>query len=179
MSTLMIHKAQEQQASLLNDESFSSSSSSFSFVSCCSPPPPLAPAITIASDNAKMMEHQRRKSTILLPASSATRQSIVDEAIELCQVFERNSNSGSDNDEAPRLPCRSPDGRSNRRKKVTASVKIPTATMKRSMESHRESRWEAATKGGKLYQKDSFSNNNACPPQCLLNNVPIKPRRSI
>ena len=161
MSNLMINKAQEAQEG---------SSASSPAGACCS-------CVSISSDNARMMEHQRRRRSsapssrsrsTLLETTEKARQSIVAEALEICKGFGENYDPTID--EAPKLPCRSPDSRALRRKKV-----VSFTVAKSGIESHRESRWEAAT-AADCYNKDKQI--QALQHQ-LNNTVPHKPRRSI
>ena len=165
MSNLMINKAQEAQ-----EEGSSASSPAGA---CCS-------CVSISSDNARMMEHQRRRRasapssasrsrSTLLETTEKARQSIVAEALEICKGFGENYYDPTI-DEAPKLPCRSPDSRAFRRKKV-----VSFTVAKSGIESHRESRWEAAT-AADCYNKDK---QIQALQQQLNNTVPHKPRRSI
>ena len=168
MSNLMINKAQEAQ----QEGGPSSSSSPSSGAACCS-------CVSISSDNARMMEHQRRRRasapssasrsrSTLLETTEKARQSIVAEALEICKGFGENYDPTID--EAPKLPCRSPDSRAFRRKKVVSF------TVSSGIESHRESRWEAATAADYSCNKDK---QIQALQQQLNNTVPHKPRRSI
>ena len=103
----------------------------------------------------------------MILANEKARQSIVAEALEICKGFGENYDPTID--EAPKLPCRSPDSRTFRRKKVVSF------TVSSGIESHRESRWEAAT-AADCYNKDK---QIQALQQQLNNTVPHKPRRSI